>query len=411
MWGSKSFSSASHASDTVFLDDLMQRLEARTSLVAHADAVINAAIAQEPLFAQAITTPQDIRFHAEGPVLHDHLRLALTSLFAFLEGELHLSDIEEFARLKGYDVELEELQESILEHAAFLQVYLLCHDLAKYITVTFDAPVGSLGAQEGFGLQWSDHFDESAARRAEYRAKYAELFSEFSKLYPDLSERDVQVQFYQRYKINVHYHRHGRAVHVPVYADLIDRFCQAFSLPGQDHDMMVDLISHHMEVINAFTKGANPKSIHRFAKIARKRGYDADQYIRLLQLCLLFDGVFGSKRFGAHGYWHDSTPFISSLQAAHNLAPWRRQERLQEREDKKKKERLQVFREVGLDGMALMDLLKMDPGPEFGLQLRRIHAAILGRGDLPSFSSGIQKELDQRIGQYYQLMFSGEHDV
>jgi hypothetical protein len=58
-----------------------------------------------------------------------------------------------------------------------------------------------------------------------------------------------------------------------------------------------------------------------------------------------------------------------------------------------------------------MDLLEMDPGPEFGIQLRRIHAAIQGVGELPTFGKKIDRELSDRIGQYYQSIFSGEHDV
>ena len=47
----------------------------------------------------------------------------------------------------------------------------------------------------------------------------------------------------------------------------------------------------------------------------------------------------------------------------------------------------------------------MDPGPEFGLVLRRIHAAILGQGDLPKFGEKIDQELETRITTIYQKMF------
>jgi hypothetical protein len=398
-------------SETEFFDRLIARIESDAHLRAHADAAIDAAVAQEPLFSDALTTPQDVRYHAEGPMLRDHVRLILTGLFAIAEGEFRLLDVEEFRRLKGYEAEFEELELVIKENIGFLQVFAMCHDVAKYLTVTFSAPAGSLGAKEGFATNWSDHFDEAALQRAQARARYWQLFHEFAADHPHMPERDLQAQFYSVYQIQVHYHRHGRSIHVPVYEELVDRFCQAYSLPGLDHDMMLDLISHHMEVITDFESGMNPAKIQRYITLARKRGYDPDDYIDLMQACLFIDAVMGSKRLGPRGYHNEPAALIHCLQSEHNLAPWRREERAQAREERKKRERNIVFKEVGLDGIALMDLLEMDPGPEFGIQLRRIHAAIQGVGELPTFGKKIDRELSDRIGQYYQSIFSGEHDV
>ncbi|MDG1950870.1 MAG: hypothetical protein P8J32_08725 [bacterium] len=397
--------------ETEFFDRLIARIESNEHLRAHADASIDAAVAQEPLFSDALTTPQDIRYHAEGPMLRDHVRLILTGLFAIMEGEFRLLDVEEFRRLKGYETEFEDLELVIKENIGFLQVFAMCHDVAKYLTVTFSAPEGSLGAKEGFATQWSDHFDEAALQRAQAREDYWRLYHTFAASHPHLPERDIQAQFYSVYQIQVHYHRHGRAIYVPVYEALVDRFCQAYQLPGRDHDMMLDLISHHMEVITDFEAGVNPTKIQRYVTLARKRGYDPDDYIDLMQACLFIDAVVGSKRLGARGCKNEPAALIHCLQSEHNLAPWRREERLRVRKDRKFRERNQVFKEVGLDGLALMDLLKMDPGPEFGIQLRRIHAAIQGAGELPIFGKEMDAVLSDRIGQYYQSIFSGAHDV
>ena len=96
--------------ETEFFDRLIARIESNEHLRAHADASIDAAVAQEPLFSDALTTPQDIRYHAEGPMLRDHVRLILTGLFAIMEGEFRLLDVEEFRRLKGYETEFEDLE-------------------------------------------------------------------------------------------------------------------------------------------------------------------------------------------------------------------------------------------------------------------------------------------------------------
>lgn len=397
--------------ETEYFDQLMLRVTSSDHLRAHADALIQAAIAQEPLFAEALTTPQDIRYHAEGARLHDHVQLILMGVFGVLEGEVDLLRVEEFARLKGYEAEFSTLQQTIKENASFMQVFAMCHDVAKYLTVTFSAPEGSLGAKEGFATVWSDHFDEAAAQRAQARVKYWELFDAFANEHPFLSEADVQVQFYLTYQIKVHYHRHGRHVHTPVYAALVDRFCRAFDLPGVDHDLMVDLISHHMEVITDFESGMNPAKIQRYVKLAKKRGYDPDEYLHLMQACLLIDAVFGCKRFGPKGYWHEPAVLIHCLQSEHNWAPWRRAARQKVHEERKKREQNQAYKAAGLDGVALMDVLDMDPGPEFGLMLRRIHAAIQGQGEMPTLKKEIAQVLEQRIGEYYKQMFSGKMSV
>ena len=53
----------------------------------------------------------------------------------------------------------------------------------------------------------------------------------------------------------------------------------------------------------------------------------------------------------------------------------------------------------------MMDLLEMDPGPEFGRLLRRIHAAVLGQGDMPQLKTSVRKEVEERAGAFYNRMF------
>jgi hypothetical protein len=68
------------------------------------------------------------------------------------------------------------------------------------------------------------------------------------------------------------------------------------------------------------------------------------------------------------------------------------------REEKEEQRWQKTFHETGLDGSALMALLKMKPGPDFGLILKQIQSAARGTGELPRLPSNIVKELCSRIG-------------
>jgi len=398
------FQSVHERSETEYLDQVIERIEGDEHLRGHADALLHGAATQEPLIAQLLTTPQDIRYHAEGPTVRDHLRLMLTGLYALAEDKLHLIDIEEFRRMKGYEGEIEELEEIIKENIGFFEVFTLCHDIAKYSTMTFSSHEGSRGAELGFHSPRTHHFDEAAHERAQMRDRYLELYREFSAMHPTAPDKEVQAQFYLTYGIAVHYPHHARRIHAPVNEDLLDRFCTAHKLPSRDRDLLDDLISHHMEFNSEF-HALRPSAIGRYAHLASRRGYDADDFIDLMQGCLFLDVVIGSKRLAPHGYWHDPTPLINCLRSEHDWAPHRRVEKAQERQKEEKRTRNKAFREVGLDGVALMDLLGMEAGPKFGQTLRRVHAAIQGKGDMPRFGKKIDGVISERAGEYYKKVF------
>jgi hypothetical protein len=398
------YQSVHERSEAEYLDQAIERIEADKLLREHTDALLHGASEQEPMIAQLLDTPQDIRYHAEGPKVKDHLRLMLTALYALAEEKLHLIDIEEFRRLKGYEGEIDEVEEIIKENIGLFEVFTLLHDAAKYSTITFSAPDGSRGADLGFNSPQSHHFDEAAHERAALRLQYQNLFNEFSAKHPTASDREIQVQFSLAYGIQVHYPHHGRKIHAPMYEDLLDRFCDAHKLPSRDRDLLDDLISHHMEFNKDFGRD-KPGSMGRYVHLAKKRGYDADDFIDLMQGCLLLDMVIGSKRLAPHGYWHDSTPLENCLRSEHDWAPHRRMEKAKINESKESRERNKAFQKVGLDGIALMDLLKMEAGKEFGITLRRIHAAVLGKGEMPRFGKKIDKEINVRAGEFYKQVF------
>ncbi|MBI4591880.1 hypothetical protein HY733_00300 [Candidatus Uhrbacteria bacterium] len=398
------FESTHERQDSHYLDQVIAKIEADPHLFQHAQSVLTAVSHQEPLIAQSLLTPQDIRYHAEGSTMRDHVCLMLMFLTALVEEKVHLIDIEEFRRLKGYEGELQELEDLMKENSALFQVFTLCHDVAKWVTMTFTSKPGSRGEILGFNTPRSHHFDELAHERVAKRDAYLVLYTQFSRHDFHGTDRETQAQFYLQYGINVHYPHHARKIHAPVFEALLRRLSQAHELPDREYEMLVDLISHHMECGFDF-KVPRPARIRRYTHIATKRGYDADDFIDLAQACLFLDQTVGSRRWSPHGYWHETKSFINFLRSEHDFAPHRRAEKEAVREDQEKKERNRILREVGLDGVALMDVLGMDSGPEFGLVLRRIHAGLFGQGEMPSFGKKIDTEIEQRAGEYYKKMF------
>ena len=77
----------------------------------------------------------------------------------------------------------------------------------------------------------------------------------------------------------------------------------------------------------------------------------------------------------------------------------------QERITKKNRERNRMFQQVGLDGVALLELFHMEPGPKFGRLLKQIHESVIGEADMPAFPGPIRSELDRRVSAFYQNIF------
>ncbi|MBI4437518.1 hypothetical protein HY631_01055 [Candidatus Uhrbacteria bacterium] len=388
------FESTHQQKETEYLDHAITRIESDERLRSHAQAIIDGVAAQEPLVSESLRAPQDVRFHAEGPCVRDHLSLMLMVLKAIADERLHLIDLEELRRLKGYEGEIQELEDTFKEQFAFFVVFTLMHDVAKWVAVSFTS------AKEGRTF----HATQNTHERFQARQAYLERYRAFALSHAELSARETQAQFYLAHRIDVHYPNHARLIHARVYEDLLDRLCQAHGLTQRERDMMDDLVSHHMEFWTDFDRIA-PKKIDRYVHLATKRGYDADDFVDLLQCCLFLDGVCGSKRLAPHGAWHDPSALIQCLKSEREYAPWRSAQKTREREEAERRARNRLLKEVGLDGVALMDVLQMEPGRAFGLSLRRIHAGILGRSEMPKFGPRIDEEIEKRIAQFYQKSF------
>ncbi len=391
-------------SDTEYLDRAIERIVRDEHLVGHAQAILAGASAREPLIAQSLWTPQDVRFHAEGPFLRDHLSLMLAVLFALAEERLHLIDIEEFRRGKGYEGEIDELEETLKEHAAFFEAFTLFHDVTKWVSTVFTSRHGSRGEALGFVTPRAHHFNEAYYVRAKQRDQYLELYQAFERTFTGASAQEVQMQFYLAYGIQVHYPHHARKSHASAYEDLLDRLSVAHGLSSRDRDLLDDLTAHHMEFTVEFNH-VRPSAIQRYIHLATKRGYDADDFLDLMQGCLFLDTVCASERLAPHGYWFDVTPLLNCLTSEYDGDPTARARKEAVREEEEQHRRNRIFREVGLDGVALMDLLSASPGPEFGAMLRKIQACVLGKGEAPRFGARIDRELAARAGKFYERIF------
>ncbi len=398
------FESTHERKETEYLDQVVERVRADKDLYLRAEQMLDSASQAEPLFMDSLRTPQDVRYHAEGPFMRDHLRSMLMMLYAIVEEKVHLIDIEEFRRMKGYEGEIEELEETIKEQAALFEVYVLVHDIAKWSTVRFKSREHSRGGERGFNMEENQYAHNAHAERAQLREKYLELYRDFAEQHPGHSASEVQRDFYMTYEIDVKYPHHARQIHTPVFEALLERFVQAHDLPGKDLDLLEDLITHHMEFNKDFIQ-VRPERVRRYHHLARARGWDSDDFIDVMQGCILLDMVFGSERLSVHGYWHDASPVLNALESEHQYIPMQRAEKIRSREKKEKSSRNNVFKTVGLDGMALMDLLKMEAGPEFGKVLRRIHSGIIGKGDMPKFGKTIDQEIERRSLAYYKKTF------
>lgn len=387
----------------------MRRAVDNEAYCQRAEKLIDTIAQTEPLFAESLLTPQSPSYHGEGPFLRDHLQSMLTALFAINEGDLHLLEVEELRRLKGFEQKILEVEETIREYAALFEVFILVHDIGKWASVFFTADSGSRGEQAGLTMKLSDRFSkEGLAEQAKIRRRYLETYQEFCKQHTQESPQAQQILFAKTYGVKVHYSGHEHLVHAPVYRALLNRLASARRLNDRDLALLEDLIVHHMQPVRGYRKEVVPSRIEISLGIAKAGGYDADDFLDLQQAGLFLDLPCGSRAYRQGRYYRDLQTFIHFLQSEHEYAPWKREEKQRVREEQEKKENNLLFQQVGLDGVALMDLLCMSPGPVFGKVLREIQAAILGEELMPRFSRGINEELDRRMSRFYQLKLTQE---
>lgn len=398
--------------ETEGLDQALERLSHDAALRERADAELRAAASQEPLIAESLRTPQSPPYHAEGPAMDAHLRAILVALYALQAGKLRLLGLEEFRRMKGYEGEVEELQETLLEHLALFECFAICHDAGKWATLSFTSLPGSAGERLGFDMGGTAHWHEVGhSDRAKLRERYLALYAEFARDRAHQGERATQRAFFDAYGIECHYHGHERMVHAPPYRALLRRVSVAHRLGDREEALLAELIANHMAPLGDFARSADPARVASLRHLARSRGFDADDFVDMIQAALFLDGVCGSARLAPHGGpWHDPTPLTNFLRAEHDFAPWAREENGKRRAAERKSEVNRRFRTAGLDGVALMGLLKVEPGPKFGKALALVHAAVLGEAPWPAMPAETRRELDARAARFYAMEFEKAED-
>jgi hypothetical protein len=389
--------------DSEFFDVLMRRVCVDQKLYNRADAMLHAVSTAEPLVADSLCTPQDIRFHAEGPFVRDHLRLILMSLYAIQDGTLRLTEIEELRRLKAYGYEIEELNNIFKENFAWFEAFALCHDAAKWASVVFVSPEKSRGAELGFNSKLTYEPDVDLTERARLRTQYLDLYKTFETQHPNESPREIQSLFYLTYEIEVKYPHHDQMIHTPVYHALFERFVIAHQLTDIHASMLEDIVCHHLS-FKKFSK-TQTSNMSPYVHIAQAKGYDADDFIDFIQGAIFLDFVCGSQRLSAHGYWHEIEMLVNAFKAEHDVDPMQRAEKIHTKEEQEHKDRNLLFKDVGLDGISIMDLLKMEPGPAFGRVLKQLQYAVVGQASMPKFGKKVDEELSRRVGEFYKKSF------
>ena len=395
MWRSKKKKPNLHARD---LDQVLGDFEQDRFLLEWTDHILREARGKYPILADAFDTPQSADKHAEGPVLEDHLRKMLMALYALVEGRFSLSDIEEFARMRGYEGEFEELEETIKERAAFFKAFCIVHDIGKAATISFSAPLGSRGAEEGFGngfaAAWDDfQGDDRFVARKEYEDLYAGFAAERSGLTP----REIQADFFKTYQISISNHRHARVIFAPHLLEVIRSVGEDYRLPENDIDLLVELVAAHMDPLHKFWAKSDAKQYDHLVEYANRIGRDADDFLDLLQAGVFLDVVCGTVQLSAQGYWHYSDVLVNFMKSEHDWMPERRAEAERRQATRLVEQKRAVYREVGLDGDSLMDLLGMTPGPDFGKLLREVQGAVDRPEMMPDLSSESRQEVSKRI--------------
>lgn len=108
--------------ETVFLTEVMDEVLADRQINDQVSAVLEKTRAEKTL-ARLFSS-----------LASGHIRLMLGFLYAVVNGKIHLSDIEELKRDKIFFGETDEVEETMKEKVASLEVFILAHDLGKLET-------------------------------------------------------------------------------------------------------------------------------------------------------------------------------------------------------------------------------------------------------------------------------------
>lgn len=345
--------------------------------------------------------PQSADTHAEGPVVEDHLRLMQRVLEAVIQGDLHLGDIEEFRRLKNFTGEFDEIEETIKEKAASLEVFILSHDWGKPETICFSAHEGSEGAGKGFHDSLAEVLTRDNKNRNQKIERYNQEFQKFSKVFKN--KKEAHAAFLSSHQISISYHGYAQAVAHPKFREKLTELGNQYRLTIEETEDVFHLIILHEKTVTSFSFNPSLAAHNHLVKYAAKYGRDADDFLDLL-LAAVFLEICATPRFKAHGIFFDTATVTNFLISEHESLPNKRQSRLKKRQEKKLKSEREKFRVAKLDGNDLMKLFNMKPCREFGKLLAEAQTFAKNQGALPNdIPEEAKEELFKRVEKFRKL--------
>lgn len=341
--------------------------------------------------------PQSAPWHIEGRFASDGVVRMLAGIYAIQDGA-HLLHIEELARHKILEAEVEELNQIICENAATLQTFALVHDIAKAETLSFDSPEGSLGEREGF----FKHKHRKSLYAGEQEIElYNKLFRAFEVANQDLNESELVAEFYDKYEIKTHYFDHAKIGASDKYFEDREKISDMLRLGEYDRRMLTFLVRNHMEIFSYFSGGANPKKYELLVHRSHKAGFDADDALDLMLASSFLDSAIGSVAYIDQKFLVDTKPVINMMLSEEQVAGHRRELRREEKRVSKQRILKDALLKSNLSPDEVFLILEVPFGKERGDIMKKIYDLVEEGGTIDFGDK--TKEIAERIEKARQI--------
>ncbi|MBU4315107.1 hypothetical protein KJ673_01750 [Patescibacteria group bacterium] len=325
--------------------------------------------AQVSQISQIHRTPQSPKHHGEGPVMTYHLERMLCALYAICAGKADLLQIDEFAREKHLKNEIIELQEILCENAATIKAFIFIHDIAKYDCITFDAPLGSRGAREGFATPQklpTKHLIDL----------YLKLLRAFEVGHSSLTQSELSVAFGAEYQIKVSYKGHDKMAISSDYQGFREQIADLCRLTSRDREMVYLLVKEHIHEISFFARRPDSARYKILVALAQKAGLDGDDVLDCQLASLFLDAVVGSIACEDGKMRADINVVLNMLKSEELAVVERKQNRVKKIEGLEKKAFKTMLAGVGLGADDIFEVLKTPIGPNRAKILKEVEDAV-----------------------------------
>ena len=343
---------------------------------------------KEPLLNDLCETPQGPPFHSEGVWVSDHIRLLLEVYDGILMGEWSVTDLVEVAEAPDLLEVFIGMEEWLRAHRPFLETFILTHDAGK--TVTF-------GVWTENDLPPLHPLDRDP--KLDSRQEMTEKVRLYIKDHPNKTSHEQSIGFFLESGLHFSFHGHHLVAQAPPFRALIDRVAADRAVPSHELALLHDVIYLHQEFVSQQARGQT-WSLKRVEVISERHGMGVLECLDALQAVLFLDVACGSVQWSKErGVFNDLSLVISSFTQERLTFPTLFEKEQRAKEDQKKRAWQALFRAYGLDGAALLELLGIAPGPEFGRFLTALQTAVKEETDLPSYRSDIDPIVRERATQ------------